>query len=340
MSSSLNDYSGTEILTAEKIEAVTERAAIIEEACGVSRYESETMAAELYRLTCEERRKVFPLPKKAGFEAVAHMADRGFSFLPWDEKEGRPALKWTGENKSNFTGDTEKLKAWQKQGFRRFFYLPALSGFIGFDIDLGHADGKNGLIGFYQVMQRLAGKASSRLPRYLRDLPNNFPCYVETPSGGLHLLFKYSGLCKAANLLNDEARVEVKYLNSGLSLGEKQNGFYILRGDPFDALELPPFLIELVNPKPKSEIKPEVYQQKEKIKGKPSLEKILARVVTESSGHNDAQKKFAWRAAYFGYEVNETLLFVKSRPDVFGSGRDTETVINHAFKSNPSRAAT
>jgi hypothetical protein len=220
------------------------------------------------------------------------------------------------------------------QGFKRFFYLPGLFGFIGLDIDHNHANGRDGLSDFYEIIKHLAGKSHDHLPYNLRDIPHNFPCYIESPSGGLHLLFKCSGQCKTVNLKCGEYTLEVKYLNSGLSLGEKQNRTYILRGNPMDAPELPPFLAELVNPQPKPIPQPVTYLGK----GKPGLEKILNRVLETNAGHNDTQKKFAWRAAYFGYELNEVLRFVKSRTDAFGNDADTNTVINHAWRSNASRA--
>ena len=183
-------------------------------------------------------------------------------------------------------------------------------------------------------MKFLAGKTSDRLPYYLRNIPHNFPCFVETPSGGFHLFFRRFGQCKAANLKYGEHNLEIKYLNGGLSLGEKQNGAYILRGNPKDAPELPPFLAELINPQQKPAPQPVIYRRE----NKPDLENILNNVLTTSNGHNDAQKKFAWRGAYFGHGLDEVLQFVKSRPDAFGNDADTESVINHAWRSNTSRA--
>jgi hypothetical protein len=212
-------------------------------------------------------------------------------------------------------------------------YLPGLSGFIGLDIDIGHAGGKDGLRGFYRVMETLAGKPTERLPSFLRDLPHNFPCYTRTPRGGLHLLFKYAGICKTANLNSGENGVEVKHLNSCLSLGEKAEGIYILCGDPADAPGLPPFLAGLLNPHP--EPQPQFRRGT-----KPGLESV-ARKIREKNGdrHNQNQKDFAWRCAYFGYGLAETLEFVKGRPDIFGDGLDTEAVIRHAWRANTARAA-
>ncbi|MCL1812979.1 MAG: bifunctional DNA primase/polymerase [Treponema sp.] len=319
------------------IEIVSERAAIIEYDGNISRYHAERMAADLYRLTREQREAIFPMPRLISFEAVLFMAKLGFRFMPSVEKNGKPVpvFKWVGEYQKNFTNDIDQLLKWQAQDYKRFFYLPGLSGFIGFDIDRNHADCKDGLIGFYEIMRNLAGKPPERLPYYLRDIPHSFPCYTETPSGGWHLLFKFSGQCKTTNLTYEEHNLEIKYLNSGLSLGEKPNGVYAIRGNPMDAPELPPFLVELINPQPKPVPQPVRYQGK----NKPGLEKILDRVLAESAGHNDAQKKFAWRAAYFGHGLGEVLDFVKSRPDTFGNDTDTETVVNHAWASNMARAA-
>jgi hypothetical protein len=214
-------------------------------------------------------------------------------------------------------------------------YLPGLSGFIGLDIDIGHADGKDGLQGFYRVMEILAGKPAGRLPSYLGELPRNFPCYTKTPRGGLHLLFKYGGECKAANLNAGEHCVELKYLNSGLSVGEKSEGSYVLYGDPADAPDLPPFLATLLNPQPKPAPRPQFRRGT-----KPGLENIVQKIWEKNGDrHNQNQKDFAWRCAYFGYGLEETLEFVKSRPDIFGDGRDTETVIRHAWNANTARVA-
>jgi hypothetical protein len=319
------------------VEALAERAAIMQYDGGLTRYEAGRRAAELYGLSNEERKALFPIPRRAGFEAVLFMAERGFRFLPWDEEKSRPVYMWAGENQKNFTGDTEKLHEWSGAGFRRFMYLPGSAGHIGFDIDVGHADGRDGLKGFYNIVEALAGKKPERLPRFLRDLPHNFPCYAETPSGGLHLLFRYTGQCKKAEIVHGagkENKIEIKYLSSCLSLGEKQNGPYTLVGDPLDAPDLPLFLAELINPRPAPVTAMPAYRYR----GNPGLEKILDKVAREASGHNDAQKKFAWRTAYFGYGFEETLAFVQSRPDVFGTDPDSETVVRHAWSANTRRA--
>jgi len=248
----------------KSFEAIIERAAIIEFDAHVPRFYAERRASDLYHLTTEQREAIFPMPHVIGFEAVLLMAKLGFRFMPVVERDGKPipAFKWQGENQKNFTNDISQLLKWRAQGFKRFFYLPGLSGFVGADIDCGHADGRNGLVGFYEIMKFLAGKTSYRLPYYLRDIPHNFPCFVETPSGGYHLLFRCFGQCKVANLKYGEHNFEIKYLNGGLSLGEKQNGSYILRGNPMDAPELPPFLAGLINPQPKPTSQPVTYRWK------------------------------------------------------------------------------
>jgi hypothetical protein len=319
------------------IESIIERAAIMQYDGGLSRYEADRRAAEMHGLTGEEREALFPLPRRARFDAVLFMAERGFRFLLWDEEKGRPVYKWAGENQKNFTGDTEKLHEWSGAGFRRFMYLPGSAGYIGFDIDVGHADGRDGLAGFYNIIEALAGKKPDRLPRFLRDLPHNFPCYIETPSGGLHLLFRYAGQCKKAEIVYGEGKenkIEIKYLNSCLSLGEKQNGPYTLVGDPLDAPALPPFFAGLVNPKPVPPPSVPAYRRRN---GKPGLEQILQKLLPETAGHNDAQKRFAFRAAYFDYGLEETMSFVKSRPDIFGTDSDTDTVVRHAWSANRER---
>jgi hypothetical protein len=80
------------------LEAVYERAAIMQFDGGLSKYHAERHTAELYGLTTEQRESIFPLPHRTGFEAVQFMAERGFKFIPWGEAENRPAVKWAGEH--------------------------------------------------------------------------------------------------------------------------------------------------------------------------------------------------------------------------------------------------
>jgi len=302
-------------------------------------YALDEIASFLARLQGGEPEREKPKTVKqqtclSGFDAVLLLAEKyGWRFIPCGA-DGKPAVKWAGENQNNFTGDIGKLKSWHKQSFRRFSYLPGLSGFVGLDIDCGHADGADGIADFYKVIEGLACKNKDRLPSYLKDIPHSFPCYVESPSGGCHLFLKYSGDCKISNLVFEGAKIEIKYMNSMLSLGEKQNGVYILRGSPDNAPEMPRFFAELINPQPKPKPAPTACYSRQT----QSLEKLLDKVLRDAAGNNDRQKKFAWRAAYFGYGIDEVLSFVKSRSDVFGSDADTESVVNHAWRANTGRA--
>jgi hypothetical protein len=329
-----------ELTTYEK-DAYNELAGKYEFGAGMPRAAAEgrAMAEVLHRRNCPMAAggkdiKHTARLRKSGFDAVLHMAEKhGVRFIPCS-LNGRPILKWAAENQKNFSSDIEKLKAWYKQGVRRFSYLPGLSNICGLDIDRNHADGRDGIADFYKVIEKLAGKTKDRMPRYFKNIPESFPCYTETPSGGLHILLKFNGQCKIANLVYEGAKIEIKHLSSMLSLGRKENGVYVFRGDLADAPEMPRFLAELISPPPKQRPSPKANYGEKRV----NLEKILDKVLTDSAGHNDRQKKFAWRAAFFGYGIEEVLSFVKSRPDVFGKGADTETVINHSWRSSKQRA--
>jgi hypothetical protein len=268
----------------------------------------------------------------SGFDAVLFMAENGFRFLAMHE-DNKTVQKW-GENRENFTNDISVLTDWHKNGFKRFLCIPWLNNFLWFDIDLNHADGRDGLADFYEVMEA-AGKPRMALPSYLQDIPNSFPCHTETPSGGIHLPFKYSGPCKEAFLKSGEAKIEVKYFAAGIACGEKPKGPYVLHGNPMDAPDLPAFLVELLNPAPKAY--PRRFTRQYSDKGH-SLDKLGDKVCMSVSGHNERQKNFAWRAAYFGYTLDETITFVLNNPADFGEDSDTVRVVTKAWSTNAGRA--
>jgi hypothetical protein len=98
---------------------------------------------------------------------------------------------------------------------------------------------------------------------------------------------------------------------------------------------LPPFLAELLNPAPK--VYPQRFTRQYSDKGH-NLDKLKDKVCREAGGHNERQKNFAWRAAYFGYSLDETLSYVKNNPADFGTDPDTVQVVSKAWNTNPQRA--
>ena len=69
---------------------------------------------------------------------------------------------------------------------------------------------------------------------------------------------------------------------------------------------------------------------------KPSitLDTLANQAVSAYNGNHDRQVSFAWRACRCRFSATETLTYVKSRPDIFGEDRDTETTIMSVFRNN------
>jgi hypothetical protein len=69
-------------------------------------------------------------------------------------------------------------------------FEPGQAGFVCLDLDRNHANGADGLAGLLASVRR----AFTIVPSYFQDIEGgSFPCYVKTPSGGVHLYFRYTG---------------------------------------------------------------------------------------------------------------------------------------------------
>jgi hypothetical protein len=228
-----------------------------------------------------------------------------------------------------YTTDIEKIAAMWNEGKRRF------KGFIKgrfFVIDVDRKPGKpDGLVNFYRIFPK------ETLPYELQNLPESFPCYVASPSGGFHLYFKHEG-----------AELELRELAPGVELKEyqitpagssKENGDYVLHGDFNDAPPLYGLIIDAIEEtKRKKEqtkterTKPKTTHPAPVTRQRITLDDLALEAVTACAGNHDRQVSFSGRACRCKFPISDTLLYVKSRSDIFGNDTDTENTIVSVFR--------
>jgi hypothetical protein len=280
-----------------------------------------------------------PMPRYEGTEALTYMTGRGISLI--GAYDSGATIAGGAERAAAFTTDMNIIDALRagtdsraKVKITRFYFLPQAAGLLCLDID--HKNGKDGIQDFYAWAER-AGKPRHLLPRFLQDLPANFPCYVQSPSRGLHLYFSYSGgKVQKRPLSQDTPGVEIKHGEPGLtSPGSYKNGNpYILHGDIENSPPLPAFILAAIEP-PKPRAAAYIPKQPEKKDwGKPSWEKI--RDWTEAdgagAGRNDRAFNLARHARNHGYTEAETLAAMRGDPSLDGlPEKEIETAIHSAF---------
>jgi hypothetical protein len=184
--------------------------------------------------------------ERRGLEALNHYAGHDVELIPCRES-GAGIAKWESVPSPWASDPAVIADLWHGRGdatnrgigtrFRRFLFLPEKAGLIGIDVDVGHADGVDGLNEFYRMFGRVS------LPAMLRNVEaGSFPCFTETPSGGWHLLFRQNGPALKPCLLCPGCEIKVGRL--GLTAGGSEKGGkpYILHGSLQNIPPLPTFL--------------------------------------------------------------------------------------------------
>jgi len=288
-----------------------------------------------------------PKARYSGIQAFEYFTKKGIKLIGAYESGAMICrARVEGDYDNSFTDDIAEIKALiagigdaagraQGKKIELFRFIPGDYDFLCLDIDRGHADGVDGLIELYNFFDSI-GKTKENLPPVLRYLPESFPCYVTTPSGGFHLYFKYRGP-KSWGLFANVRGVEIKHMKPGLTApgSRKASGEYILFGDLDNAPMLPAFIKNrLTLPK---EDRPPGYispgRQKTKY-GISSWEKIKEWVDTDGSyaGRNERAFAFARKARTHGWGKTDTLRALRMEPSVEGLP-ETEyiTVVNSAY---------
>lgn len=150
--------------------------------------------------------------------------------IPLNPITKAPVMKWKG-HPENFTDNINRLREYWKKGNTAFAFIPEKYGLVVLDIDIKH--GINGLL---NLDHYITDKEIS-FPYDLYDMP----FYTQTPSGGFHFYFKYSG----SPLLNTAIckGVEIKHTNLLTAPGSKNKmGKYIAYGN-FSNISLIPYTL-------------------------------------------------------------------------------------------------
>jgi hypothetical protein len=250
----------------------------------------------------------------------------------------KPFFAKSGDNDPDaYTTDRQQIAAMWSEGQRRFKAF-VRSRFLALDID--RKPGKpDGLEAFYRIFPK------QTLPAELQELPRSFPCYVQTPSGGFHLYFKYEG--PEVNLRELATGIEIKEWQITCPGSRKECGEYILHGELDKAPPLYGLIIDAIEEtkrrkeqekqekaersKPRTKAaadRPAQFTQQPRI----TLDDLAREAASAYSGHHDRQVSFSGRACRCKFSGAETLLYVKSRSDIFGNDSDTENTVMSVYR--------
>jgi hypothetical protein len=233
-----------------------------------------------------------------------------------------------------YTTNVQEIAALWNQGKRQFKAF-VRGRFLALDID--RKPGKpDGLEAFYRLFP------PDTLPAELRGLPQSFPCYVQTPSGGFHLYFKYAG--PEVKLRELAQGIEIKEWQITAPGSRRENGEYVLHGELDKAPPLFGLIIDAIEEtkRKKEQTKTEHSKPRTKVADRPAqfekpriaLDDLAQEAVTAHGGNHDRQVSFAGRACRCKFSGADALAYVKSRPDIFGNDSDTENTVMSVYRDN------
>jgi len=234
-----------------------------------------------------------------------------------------------------YTTDLQKIRALWDAGQRRFKAF--INGrFLAVDIDRkpGKADG---LETFYRMFPK------ETLPAELQCLPESFPCYVQTPSGGFHLYFRYEG--PELHLLELAHGIEIKEWQITAPGSRRENGEYILHGELTEAPPLYGLILDAIKEAKRKKEQAKAERSKPRTRAvadrpvqykrpRITLDDLADEATAAHAGNHDRQVSFSGRAFRCKFSGAETLAYVKSRADIFGNDSDTNNTVLSVFRDN------
>lgn len=178
---------------------------------------------------------------------LRNFIENGFFLLPYCLEGGKTARDHNGrrvlykerEERENSRIDSiDKLRPYYDRGIRKYGTYVKDNNHVLIDLDRNHKDGADGVKSFYDYCH----KENIYIP------PWEEITHVKTPSGGLHLYFRYTGkkVFKSKAFLPG---VDIKYKGIGY-IGSKKNGSYRLYGDMGNTPILPVQLVERIEAHP------------------------------------------------------------------------------------------
>jgi hypothetical protein len=145
------------------------------------------------------------------------------------------------------------------------------SRFLCLDLDV--KNDKNGITSLDRLLTAW-GKPHDKRPAALRDIPLSFPCYTLTPSGGVHLYFKYGGPVPDGKAFSKEyPGIDIMATQITAPGSFKEGKPYVLYGNLDQAPNLYPFIAEKL-PWAKQEPKKYIPMDKKEY-GRPSWDLII-----------------------------------------------------------------
>jgi len=234
-----------------------------------------------------------------------------------------------------YTTDLRKIEALWNKGIRLFKAF--INGrFLALDIDRKPSK-VDGVETFYRMFPK------KNLPAELQNIPDSFPCYTLTPSGGFHLYFKYTG--PELKLKELAPSIEIKEWQITCPGSREENGDYVLYGELNEAPPLYGLIIDAIEEmqRKKEQARAKYSQSRASAvedrstcfeKTRISLDVLADEATSAYEGNHNRQVSFAYRACRCRYSDTEALTYVKSRPDIFGEDKDTETTIRSVFSAN------
>jgi hypothetical protein len=304
-------------LTPAELDAYEERAAIFQFETGMTKEAAEEAALKAVLATRPPAQAT-----RQGIEALAYLTAHGLPIKDF-YKPGADA------DKANYS-TAEPIEPGRR-------YKVFIRGrFLCLDIDRNHKDGKDGIAELYAHLETI-GEPRELLPACLKDIDRgSFPFFTETPSGGLHLWFKYAGPYVTGTLAPD---VELKNLQ--VSAGWKEhNGKpapYILHGDIEAAPVLPAFILAKITP-PKAASAPPYRPpwQEKKEYGRASWALIVTWTDQDGrggAGRNNRAYSLALHAKSHDWPQADTLAALQNEPSIEGLPfREIQTAVKSAYR--------
>ncbi len=294
-------------------------------------------------LAAELEARFIKRPNMEATDTLESYLQNNIALIPESKTEKKPAIAYK-EHPENMIKDLQTLNAWKQKGFFAYGFIPSANNLLILDLDRGntHANQADGIENFTRLVQ--SATLNGKLKGYFENFPANFPCYTQTPSGGIHLYFKASYITPEIKQSFETARlkgqnIEIKYNDKVTAAGSIRNGNkYTMHGN-FEAIPESTFdLLDLLTKEPPKPIKRQ-YKHYEKTDGEKwnaTPEGIIDKANELYSGY--ANHDFIYKTAVLfhnaGMEKATAERYIMQTPQHLQrqNQADTQTAINSIYK--------